>query len=94
MNSDWHIEITNATVLKEGQTTKPEYCGVRYVIYVSMENMGQKIRINARFIPRGDKITIDRHYDRALCDTMDEYRRLSLDYIECQAYGAWMDGAK
>ena len=29
-----------------------------------------------------------------LCNTMDEYRNLDLKYIESQAYGSWMDGAR
>ena len=34
------------------------------------------------------------HYDRELCDTIEEYQNLSQEYIESQAYGSWMDGAR
>lgn len=33
-------------------------------------------------------------YDRGLCDTIEEYEKLDLKYIESQAYGSWMDGAR
>lgn len=33
-------------------------------------------------------------YDRGLCDAIEEYEKLNLKYIESQAYGSWMDGAR
>ena len=28
------------------------------------------------------------------CDTLEEYNKLFIEYIEEQAYGSWMDGAR
>ena len=36
----------------------------------------------------------DKSYDRGLCDAIEEYEKLNLKYIESQAYGSWMDGAR
>lgn len=89
-----YIEIFNEAVLKESQTTKPGFCDTKYIIYLNPASPGQKIRVNTYYRSTGDKISLCQYYDRGLCDTMDEYWHLTLDYIENQAYGAWMDGAR
>ncbi len=46
------------------------------------------------YLLQGEKVRLCTHYDRGLCDTLEEYDRLPIEYIEEQAYGSWMDGAR
>ena len=54
----------------------------------------EKIRVNTYYLPQEEKVRICTHYDRGLCDTLEEYEKLPIEYIEEQAYGSWMDGAR
>ena len=81
-------------VIKEAQTTDPKYCDKKYVVYYNIKEKGQTIHINTYYIVEGDVINLCKYYDRRLCDTIEEYKRLDESYIESQAYGSWMDGAR
>lgn len=89
-----YIELSIKNVLKESQTTFSGYCDTKYVIYINENDSRRKIRVNTYFKKYDDKISLCKYYDRGLCDTMEEYEKLDLHYIESQAYGAWMDGAR
>lgn len=89
-----YIEIPADNVIME---SKQEYDGIMdipYIIYLSPDDVRWKIRINTYYLPQGATVKICVHYDRGLCKTMEEYNCLPISYIEEQAYGAWMDGAR
>ena len=44
-------------------------------------NSHKKIRINTYYLPQETKIKLYMHYDRELCDTIEEYQSLSQEYI-------------
>lgn len=89
-----YIEISTKNILKESQTTASGFCDKKYVIYINTDDCRQKIRVNTYYRKKDDKIKLCTHYDRGLCDTIEEYENLDLHYIESQAYGSWMDGAR
>ena len=78
----------------EGQTTVPEYCDKKYVIYYNPKETRHKVRINTYYYQNNNVMMLYKSYDRGLCDTVEEYKMLDLKYIESQAYGSWMDGAR
>jgi hypothetical protein len=88
------IEISIDNIIKESITENPDYCNKQYIIYINPNNSHKKIRINTYYLPQETKIKLCMHYDRGLCDTIEEYQSLSQEYIESQAYGSWMDGAR
>lgn len=45
-------------------------------------------------IIEGNVIQLCKYYDRGLCDTLEEYTKLEMSFVERQAYGSWMDGAR
>lgn len=86
------IEIPVGNIIKESKTEK--YWDKQYIIYISPGDPREKIRVNTYYIPQGEKVCICTHYDRGLCNTLEEYDKLSVEYIEEQVYGSWMDGAR
>lgn len=72
-------------------TTHQSLGGRAFIVYPC----GKEIRVNTEFeeLPNGI-LKCCLHYDRMLCRTVEDYRRLTIDEIESQAYGAWMDGAR
>lgn len=52
------------------------------------------IKVSTYYAVKGSKARLCIYYDRGLCGTVKEYCGLSTDYIEEQAYGAYMDGAR
>lgn len=54
----------------------------------------QKVRINTDYYQNDNVMMLCKSYDRGLCDAIEEYEKLNLKYIESQAYGSWMDGAR
>jgi hypothetical protein len=87
-------EIPIDNVIARAQTTFKGYCDKQYIIYLNLESSGNKIRINTYYLEKNDKIMLCKYYDRGLCNTMEEYYNLDISYIESQAYGSWMDGAR
>lgn len=88
------IEIPADNIIKESKTENPNYCDKQYIVYISPGDSYKKIRVNTYYLPQGEKVRICTHYDRGLCDTVEKYDKLPIEYIEEQAYGSWMDGAR
>ena len=88
------VEIPAENVIKESRTENPDYCDKQYIVYISPGDSRKKIRVNTDYLPQGEKVRLCTHYDRGLCNTLEEYNRLPVGYIEEQAYGSWMDGAR
>lgn len=86
-----YLHLPAENILKEDTSVKH---GTKYVIYINPEDYRQNIHINTFYILRGDSVELCTKYDRSLCGTIDEYYRLDPNYIESQAYGAYMDGAR
>ena len=92
--SNSNFEISLEDIVKESITTKSGYYDKRYIIYINKNEKRQKVRVNTDYYRIGNAFKLCRHYDRGSCDSMEEYENLSLEYIESQAYGSWMDGAR
>ncbi|MDE6313780.1 MAG: hypothetical protein K2M46_09235 [Lachnospiraceae bacterium] len=90
-NMNGYRELPIKNILKEDCTTEPGWCNKHYVIYIDCDG---EIRINSNYIIYEDKVKLCQPYDRKLCDSLEEYKCLELSYIEEQAYGAYMDGAR
>ncbi len=89
-----YIEIPADNIIKESKTKPPGYCGKQYIVYISPGDARKKIRVNTHYLPQEEKVRLCIHYDRGLYDTLEEYNKLPIEYIEEQAYGSWMDGAR
>lgn len=88
------IEIPIENIITESQTTKPGFCNTKYVVYFDASNSKNKVRVNTHYCTNGNIMSLCTYYDRGLCNTVEEYKTLDISYIESQAYGAWMDGAR
>ena len=88
------IEIPVENIIKESRIETPEYCDKNYIIYSSPGDARMKIRVNTYYLLQGKKVRLCTHYDRGLCDTLEEYNRLPEEYIRKQVYCSWMDGAR
>lgn len=67
----------------------------RYLVYVSPEERNWKIRMNAEFYEDDDGNYICcSSYERGICRTVEEFRSMTTEEIENEAYGAYMDGAR
>ncbi len=89
-----YIELPMDKIIKESQTTEKRFCDKKYVVYININDPKQKVHINTEYFKENNVIKLCKYYDRGLCDTVEEYERLNIRYIEAQAYGSWMDGAK
>lgn len=89
-----YMEIPAGNVIKESRTKIPGFCDKPYIVYIYPGESRMKIHINTDFSPQGKKVRLCTHYDRGLCETLEEYKSLPIDRIENQAYGSWMDGAR
>lgn len=82
--------VAKKDVILQGITPK-SLAGCQFIVYPC----GNEIRINTDFQEKPDgRLKCCLHYDRMLCRTMEEYRKLTIEEIESQAYGSWMDGAR
>ena len=88
------IEISADNIIKESRTEKPDRCDKQYIVYLSPDDSHAKIRVNTYYRLQGKTVSLCTYYDRGLCDTLEEYNRLPVDYVERQAYNSWMDGAR
>jgi len=89
-----YITLSVECIIREARTTKPEYLDLKYVIYFDSTNRSKKVRVNTYYLCSGGKIQLCRYYDGGLCRTPEELEQLDLDYIEAQAYNAYMNGAR
>ena len=94
MNMGDFIEISADNIIKESRTEKPDRCDKQYIVYLSPDDSHAKIRVNTYYRLQGKTVSLCTYYDRGLCDTLEEYNRLPVDYVERQAYNSWMDGAR
>lgn len=85
-----YFNIMTKNVILQGITIRSQHT---YIVYLHEET--QSIHVNA-FYQNGKKggYRCCSHYDRWLCDTVEQYLSLTMQEIESQAYGAWMDGAR
>lgn len=88
------IEIPIENIIKESFTEYPGYGDKQYIVYKDPNNSCKKIRVNTYYFRNETKARLCIYYDRGLCNTLEEYSHLSKGYIESQAYGSWMDGAR
>ncbi len=86
------IELPMDKIIKESQMTEKGFCDKKYVVYININDPRQKVRINTYYLKGNNAIKLCKYYDRGLCDTIEEYERLNIRYIEAQVYGSWMDG--
>lgn len=71
--------------------THTSLAGRAFIVYPC----GNEIRVNTDFQEKQNGILkCCLHYDRMLCRTIEEYRKLTIEEIESQAYGSWWDGAR
>ncbi|MDE7293585.1 MAG: hypothetical protein K2N72_04085 [Oscillospiraceae bacterium] len=84
-NSD--TEIPAGNIIKESITKDHQY-----IIFINPND--SKILVNTYYKMKGNKVSLCIPYTRKLCDTLEEYKHLSTEYIESEAYGSWMDGAR
>lgn len=92
------FEIDEKQIILQG-TTNPPYGEHKYIAYLNKED--NYIHVNTYYYKVSDNIyKCCTHYDRKLCDdvkiirTIEELRETAMKYIETQAYGSWMDGAR
>lgn len=85
--------ISKEDIILQGKTHEP-YSEHDFIVYVNPNDNRNKIRINTYFVEYEEGIQCCHFYDRGLCDTIDEYKKLNMYEIESQAYGSWMDGAR
>lgn len=88
------FEIPTDNIIKESITENPDYCYKKYIVYISSDDSQHKIHVNTDFLIQGIKARLCIHYDRRLCDTLEEYNSMSTEHIERQVYDSWMDGAR
>lgn len=87
-----YLDIPYTSILKE---VKSEKRGCHdYIVYLNPEDPKYQVHVNAFYIKRGSAVELCMKYDRSLCRTPNEYDFLDPNYIESQAYGAFMDGAR
>lgn len=86
------MNIPYTSILKECLAVKKG--SHNYIIYCNPEDPKYQVHVNAFYIKRDNAVEIRMNYDRSLCRTMYDYYSLDPNYIENQAYGAFMDGAR
>ncbi len=87
-----YIEIPVGNIIKESITKDPRWCDLKYIIYINPKD--SKILVNTDYEMKGNKVGLCIPYTRKLCDTLEEYKNLSIEYIESEAYGSYMDAAR
>lgn len=89
-----YIEIKKEDIILFGITHHP-LSEHRFIVYIDKKRIQKQIRVNTDYYEMKNGIYhCCMYYDRGLCDTIAEYRNLTIEIIEEQAYGSWMDGAR
>lgn len=70
------IEIPAENIIKESIAEISGYRDIPYVIYINPDDPRDKIRINTDFSQQGDTYEICRFYDRGLCNTIKELKKI------------------
>lgn len=85
------FKIKLEDIIISGVTHNP-YSKHEYIVYIDKNNL---IRVNTDYREIETGIyNCCKHYDRPLCNSIDEFRALTILDIERQAYNSWMDGAR
>lgn len=90
-----YIEIEKENIILEGitQVQLDEHHEYRFIIYVN--DKCDCIHVNTDYWETEKGIyKCHTSYDRSLCNTIEEYRKMTIWEIESQVYGSWMDGAR
>lgn len=80
-----YFQISEQNVIFQGNVS-----GHEYIVYF----INQSVHVNTDYqiIAKG-MYRCCVYYDRKLCDTILEFKKMSKKKIESQAYNSWMDGA-
>lgn len=81
------FEISAGSVIDRGTA----HNGQEYIVYISGDG---SVRVNTYFTPKDGVYSCCVYYDRKLCGKAEEYPELTAEYVESQAYGSFMDGAR
>lgn len=82
--------IHQSGIIARGVSTKHSTHPISYIIYCE----GQCVMICSDFKPVGNgMICCTYGYDRMLCTSLAEYKSITKEEIEMEAYQAWMTGA-
>lgn len=82
--------IHQSGIIARGVSTKYSTHPISYIVYCE----GQRVMLCSDFKPVGNgMICCSYGYDRTLCTTLAEYKEMTKDKIEMEAYQAWMTGA-
>lgn len=87
------ITITPEVIILRGITTKKEFCNTEYIVYCDGNNIVIAGGQNS-FIKNGNAYQVYPNYTRRIADSLENFYAVTVDKIESQAYGAWMDGAR
>ncbi len=82
--------IHQSGIISRGVSTKHSTHPISYIIYCE----GQRVMICSDFKSVGNgMICCTYGYERVLCSFLDEYKEMTKEKIEMEAYQAWMTGA-
>ena len=82
--------IHQSGIIARGVSTKHSTRPISYIVYCE----GQRVMICSDFKPAGNgMICCTYGYSRTLCNSLVEYKEITKEKIEMEAYQAWMTGA-
>jgi hypothetical protein len=82
--------IHQSGIIARGVSSKYSTHPISYIVY----NEGQRVMVCSDFESVGNgMICCSYGYDRILCNSLEEYNKLTQEQIEMEAYQAWMTGA-
>lgn len=84
--------VGETDVIMRGFTTYPGYGMKSYIVYIKREK--NEIHVNTHFNVKSGVYKCVIYYDRKLCDTVEQFGKLTVAEIESHVYGSYMDGAR
>ena len=88
-----HLPVTfihQSGIITRGVSSKHSTHPISYIVYCE----GQRVMVCSDFESVGNgMICCSYGYDRILCNSLEEYKNLTQEQIEMEAYQAWMTGA-
>lgn len=82
--------IHQSGIIARGVSTKHSTHPISYIVYCE----GQRVMICSDFKSVGNgMICCTYGYDRTLCTSLEEYKSITKEEIEMEAYQAWMAGS-
>lgn len=89
------ISIPGESIILRGIIQNIHLGSHMYIVYHNETDQKTKICICSDFWCNDDgTYGVEPAYTRGLCDTIEEFEKLTMAEIESDAYGAWMDGAR